>query len=53
MDYLNHDNQADVIKAFNSTPRYLDDVVNIDNLSINRKRGDSKLSNLYKFIKYL
>ena len=38
MDSLNHDNQADVIEA----SRYLDDVVNIDNLSINRKRKDSK-----------
>ena len=25
------DNQADVIKAFNSTSRYLDDLLNIDN----------------------
>ena len=31
MDYLNHDNQADVIEAFNSTSRYLDDLLNIDN----------------------
>ena len=31
MDSLNHDNQADVIKAFNSTSRYLDDLQNIDN----------------------
>ena len=28
MDSLNHDNQADVIEAFNSTSRYL---LNIDN----------------------
>ena len=28
---LNHDNQADVIEAFNSTSRYLDDLLNIDN----------------------
>ena len=26
MDSLNHDNQADVIEAFNSTSRYLDDL---------------------------
>ena len=26
-----HDNQADVIEAFNSTSRYLDDLLNIDN----------------------
>ena len=31
MDSLNHDNQADVIKAFNSTSRYFDDLSNIDN----------------------
>ena len=27
---INHDNQADVIEAFNSTSRYLDDLLNID-----------------------
>ena len=32
MDSRNHDNQADVIEAFNSTSRYLDDLLNIDNL---------------------
>ena len=32
MDSLNHDNQADDIEAFNSTSRYLDDLLNIDNL---------------------
>ena len=31
MDSLNHDNQADVIDAFNSTSRYLDDLLNIGN----------------------
>ena len=31
MDSLNHDNQADVIEAFNSTSRYHDDFLNIDN----------------------
>ena len=31
MDSLNHDDQADVIEAFNSTSRYLDDLLNIDN----------------------
>ena len=30
MDSLNHDNQADVIEAFNATSRYLDDLLNID-----------------------
>ena len=28
---FSNDNQADIIKAFNSTSRYLDDVLNIDN----------------------
>ena len=31
MKDLSSDNQADVIKAFNSTFRYLDDLLNIDN----------------------
>ena len=31
MNNLSSDNQADVIKAFNSTSRYLDDLLNIDN----------------------
>ena len=31
MDSLNHDNQADVIEAFKSTSKYLDDLLNIDN----------------------
>ena len=31
MKYLSSDNQADVIKAFDSTSRYLDDLLNIDN----------------------
>ena len=31
IDSLNQDNQADVIDAFNSTSRYLDDLLNIDN----------------------
>ena len=31
MDSLNHDNQNDVIEAFNSTSRYLDDLLNINN----------------------
>ena len=32
MDSLNNDNQADVMEAFNSTSRYLDGLLNIDNL---------------------
>ena len=33
MDSLNHDNQAYVIEVFNSTSRYFDDLLNIDNPS--------------------
>ena len=29
---LSDNNQADVVEAFNSTSRYLDDLLNIDNL---------------------
>ena len=31
MDSFNHDNQADVIEAFNSTSSYLDELLNIYN----------------------
>ena len=31
MKDLSSDNQPDVIKAYNSTSRYLDDLLNIDN----------------------
>ena len=31
MKDLSNDNQADIIKEFNSTSRYLDDLLNIDN----------------------
>ena len=31
MDDLSDDNQADIIEAFKSTSRYLDDLLNIDN----------------------
>ena len=29
---LSRENQVDIIEAFNSTPRYLDDLLNIDNI---------------------
>ena len=32
MKSLSRENQADIIKAFNSTLRYLDDLLNIDNI---------------------
>ena len=31
MNSLSDDNQADIIEAFNSTSRYLDDLLNINN----------------------
>ena len=31
MNSLNHDNQTDVIETFNSTSKYLDDLLNIEN----------------------
>ena len=31
MTSLSRENQADIIEAFNSTSRYLDDLLNIDN----------------------
>ena len=33
MKSLSPENQADIIKAFNSTSRYLDDLLNIDNIN--------------------
>ena len=36
MAYLSDDNQADIIWAFNSTSRYLDDLLNIDNTYFNQ-----------------
>ena len=32
MKSLSRENQADFIEAFNSTSRYLDDLINIDNI---------------------
>ena len=32
MWFLSRENQADIIEAFNSTSRYLDDLLNIDNI---------------------
>ena len=33
MKSLSRENQTDIIEAFNSTSRYLDDLLNIDNIS--------------------
>ena len=32
MKSLSRENQADIVEAFNSTSRYLDDLLNIDNI---------------------
>ena len=32
MKSISRENQADIIEAFNSTSRYLDDLLNIDNI---------------------
>ena len=44
MNSLNHDNQADVIEAFNSTSRYLDDLLSIDNPYFEGMVSQSNLS---------
>ena len=36
MKSLSRENQADIIEAFNSTSRYLDDLLNIDNIYFNQ-----------------
>ena len=36
MKSLSRENQADIIEAFNSTSRYLDDLLNIDNIDFDR-----------------
>ena len=36
MKSLSRENQVDIIKAFNSTSRYLDDLLNIDNVTLTK-----------------
>ena len=36
MTSLSRENQADIIEAFNSTSRYLDDLLNIDNIYVDQ-----------------
>ena len=36
MKSVSRENQADIIEAFNSTSRYLDDLLNIDNIYFNQ-----------------
>ena len=44
---ISEDNQYDVIEAFNSTSRYLDDLLNIDNTFF-----DSMVNRIYPSVKY-
>ena len=39
MNFLSDDNQPDIIEAFNSTSRCLDDLFNIDNPYFNAERS--------------
>ena len=41
---LSDNNQADIIEAFNSTSRYVDDLLNIDNPYFEKKNGRSDIS---------
>ena len=36
MKSISRENQADIIEAFNSTLRYLDDLLNIDNIYLDQ-----------------
>ena len=36
MNSLSRENQAGVVEAFNSTSRYLDDLLNIDNINFDQ-----------------
>ena len=42
MKDLSSDNQADVIKAFNSTSRYLDDLLKSNRKAMNRNWSNQK-----------
>ena len=39
MSSLSDESQADIIEAFNSTSRHLDDMLNIDNVYFERKNA--------------
>ena len=45
MMYLSGDTQADVIEALNSTSRYLDDLLNVDNPYFERMVSQINLPN--------
>ena len=44
--YLSNDKQADIIDEFNTTPRYLDDIFNINNLFFDNMVSQIYLSEL-------
>ena len=46
MMYLSNDKQADIIDAFNTTPRYLDDILNINNVYFDNTESQIYLSEL-------
>ena len=55
MKSLSRENQADFIEAFNSTSRYLDDLINIDNIYFEHMAdrmypAELHLNNIYPFI---
>ena len=51
---LSDDKQADVIDAFNTTSRYLDDILNINNVYFdNMVSKDAKIRNRYNQVPYL
>ena len=39
MKSVSRDNQADIIEAFNSTSKHLDDLLNIDNIYFDQMLG--------------
>ena len=45
MKFLSHENQAHIIEAFNSTSRYLDDLLNIDNINFDQMLDRISLQN--------
>ena len=44
---LSDDTQADIIEAFNSTFKYLEDLLNIDNFTLKCLCGDSRYQNIF------
>ena len=44
---LSDDTQADIIEAFNSIFKYLEDLLNIDNFTLKCLCGDSRYQNIF------